>query len=176
MAHTQKVEEEKRRVDNIITLQRGDSQESLEKVSNFYFSPAYIISSFYPFSFAVSSFREGNGEWRASPRGAWRRTGRGPWSATAWGSASAVSPASSLPVQLHPTSELPLRNPTALKAPRPLLLKALYFPDFSIYKLAPWPLQVRRRRGWRRWWPSPSRRETPRSPSTRWVVFYCRPH
>ena len=49
MAHTQKVEEEKRRVDHIITLQRGDSQESLEKVSNFYFSPAYIISSFYPF-------------------------------------------------------------------------------------------------------------------------------
>ena len=65
MAHAQKVEEEKRRVDNIITLQRGDSQESLEKVSNFYLSPAYIISSFYPF---FCSFLPPRRKWRVASK------------------------------------------------------------------------------------------------------------
>ena len=143
MANAEKdVEGKKRkRVGNIITIEEGDSQESLEKVSDFiffYFKSSLRYSFFSSLSFTVSPSWKEDGEWRATSRGAWRRTSRGPWSATARGSASAVSPASSLPVQLWTTSQLPLRNPTALKAPPPCCskLSAFRFIGFSIGAMA----------------------------------------
>ena len=36
-AEREEGDRKRRRVDNIITIQEGDSQESLEEVSNFYF-------------------------------------------------------------------------------------------------------------------------------------------
>ena len=56
MATAEKDEEGKKhkRKDNIITLKPGDSQESLDKVSDFIFKPSLRYSFFISFSFAVS--------------------------------------------------------------------------------------------------------------------------
>ena len=55
MANAEKVEEGKKRkrVDTIITLQEGDSQESLEEVSNFIFKSSLHYFFFLSLSFAV---------------------------------------------------------------------------------------------------------------------------
>ena len=56
MAKAEKdVEGKKRkRMDNIITIQEGDSQESLEKVSDFIFKSSLRYSFFSSLSFTVS--------------------------------------------------------------------------------------------------------------------------
>ena len=55
MANVEKDEEEKNmRKDNIITLKHGDSQESLDEVSNFIFKSCLRYSFFLSLSFAVS--------------------------------------------------------------------------------------------------------------------------
>ena len=55
MAHAEKDEVEKKmRKDNIITLKHGDSQESLDEVSNFIFKSSLRYSFFLFLSFAVS--------------------------------------------------------------------------------------------------------------------------
>ena len=56
MANAEKDMEGKKRkrMDNIITIQEGDSQESLEKVSNFVFKSSLRYSFFSSLSFTVS--------------------------------------------------------------------------------------------------------------------------
>ena len=44
----------RKRMDNIITIQEGDSQESLEKVSDFIFKSSLRYSFFSSLSFTVS--------------------------------------------------------------------------------------------------------------------------
>ena len=56
MANAEKDMEGKKRkrMDNIITIQEGDSQESLEKVSDFIFKSSLRYSFFSSLSFTVS--------------------------------------------------------------------------------------------------------------------------
>ena len=56
MANAEKDKEGKKRkrMDNIITIQEGDSQESLEKVSDFIFKSSLRYSFFSSLSFTVS--------------------------------------------------------------------------------------------------------------------------